>query len=56
VEKYPPGFPLYVLHFPEDEPLLAREKLKVVYRDAFTNATVAIRPELESARLCSTPH
>jgi hypothetical protein len=45
---YPPGKPLYVLHYPSDVPLIGREKLKVVYHNQTTDTAVAIRPEIES--------
>ncbi|MGO9261377.1 MAG: hypothetical protein ACLQU1_34490 [Bryobacteraceae bacterium] len=45
---YPPGKPLYVLYFASDVPFIGREKLKVVYHNRMTDATVAIRPEIES--------
>jgi hypothetical protein len=52
-EDFPKGFPIYVIYYPTDAPVLKREGLKVVYHDPFTDAAVAIRPEVESARLCS---
>jgi hypothetical protein len=46
---YPPGKPLYVLFFPMDIQFIRSEKLKVVYHNDETEATVAIRPEAESS-------
>ena len=54
-EGFPTGFPVYVLYYPMEQPILEREKLKVVYHGDFTGATVAIRPEVESAPPCPPP-
>jgi hypothetical protein len=56
VEAFPAGFPVYVLYYPVEEPILRRENLKVVYHDRSTDATVAIRPDLVSARQCPPPN
>jgi len=49
VNYYPPGFQAYVVYYPVDEGFFKREGLKLVYHDKFTDATVVIRPEVESA-------
>ena len=49
VAGYADGFPVYVVYYPDDEVFFKREKLKVVYHDGFTDAAVAIRPEVEIA-------
>jgi hypothetical protein len=48
VNYYPPGFQAYVVYYPVDEDFFKREGLKLVYHDNFTDATVVIRPEVES--------
>jgi len=47
VAAFPPGKPLYVLHYASDAPFIDREKLKIVYHSQVTDAPVAIRPEIE---------
>jgi hypothetical protein len=49
VNYYPPGYQAYVFYYPADEEFYKREGLKLVYHDKFTDASVAIRPEVESA-------
>lgn len=44
VNYYPPGYQAYVFFYPWDEEFYKREGLKLVYRDGFTEAAVAIRP------------
>jgi hypothetical protein len=50
VAVYPPGKPLYVLHYLSDVPFIEREKLKIVYHSQMTEATIAIRPEIETSK------
>jgi len=49
------SFPLYVLNAASDGAFPDREKLKVVYRSAWTGTIVAIRPEVEAAGPCRQP-
>jgi len=46
--EYPPGKPLYVVHYTSDVPFIGRENLKVVYHSQMSDAAVAIRPGIES--------
>jgi hypothetical protein len=48
VNYYPPGYQAYVFFYPADEDFVKKEGLKIVYHDKFTDASVAIRPEVES--------
>lgn len=48
VDTYPAGKSVYVVYYPADQGFLAREKLKIVFHDDFTEAAVAIRPDVES--------
>ena len=48
VNFYPPGYQAYVFYYPWDEDFYKREGLKLVYHDNFTDAAVAIRPEVLS--------
>jgi hypothetical protein len=54
VNVYPPGFQAYVVFYPWDNGFVKREGLKVVYHDKFSEAAVAIRPDLES-QPCTHP-
>jgi hypothetical protein len=55
VNYYPPGFQAYVFYYPWDEGFYKREGLKLVYHDKFTEAAVAIRPEVESVEPRAAP-
>jgi len=48
VNEYPAGYQAYVVFYPADFEFIQREGLKLVYHNTFTDAAVAIRPELES--------
>jgi hypothetical protein len=50
VNEYPPGYQAYVFYYPWDEGFYKREGLKLVYHDSFTDAAVAIRPEVLDGR------
>jgi hypothetical protein len=50
VNYYPPGYQAYVGYYGVDQEFFQREGLKLVYHDEFSDAAVAIRPEVESAR------
>ena len=50
--NFPAGFPIYVLYYPLENGIIAREGLKVIYHDWLTDATIAIRPEVESKIPC----
>jgi hypothetical protein len=52
VTMYPTDKRLYVLHFASDMAFINREKLKVVYHNQLTDATVAVRSELEREIAC----
>ena len=54
VNEYPAGYQAYVIFYPWDQGFMRREGLKVVYHDKFTDAAVAIRPDLES-QPCTHP-
>jgi hypothetical protein len=51
VNYYPPGYQAYVFFYPVDEGFYKREGLKLVFHDSFSDAAVAIRPEVESQPL-----
>ncbi len=44
---YPPDKQLYVLYYPDDEPFIKRHGLKIVYHGDITEATIAVRPDVE---------
>lgn len=50
--NFPVGFPIYVLYYPLENEIIARENLKIVYRDWLTDATIAVRPDVESKLSC----
>jgi hypothetical protein len=50
VDSYPPKYQAYVVYAAWDSGFVQREGLKVVYLDRFTDAEVAVRPEVE--QLC----
>jgi hypothetical protein len=54
VNQYPAAYQAYVIFYPWDQGFMKREGLKVVYHDKFTDAAVAIRPDLE-AQPCAHP-
>jgi hypothetical protein len=45
-DAYPLGYQAYVFYYGVDEDFYKREGLQLVYRDAFTGAAVAVRPEV----------
>jgi hypothetical protein len=47
VDSYPSGYQAYVVYAASDSGFVQREELNVVYRDGFTDAEVAVRPEVE---------
>jgi len=52
---YQDGYQAYVVFYPKDEDFIKREGLKIVYHNEFTDATVVVRRELESATTLGAP-
>jgi len=50
VDSYPPNYQAYVVYAAWDSGFVQREGLKVVYHDGFTDAAVAVPPEVEKLR------
>jgi hypothetical protein len=48
VNYYPPGYQAYVFYYAADEDFYKREGLKLVYHNPFTEASIGIRPEVET--------
>jgi hypothetical protein len=48
VNYYPPGYQAYVFYYSWDADFYKREGLTLVYRDRFSDAAVAVRPEVLS--------